>query len=164
MKIDWKRIFITISLVTLLFQMINAVITIVLSMPAQVIIGDSILAPSEATPATVAKEFVLQGTALAPPLIQVIVFAIMSVLVRRTGGWSIFGTIILILQGILFTLASFGEYANPDRFALMPGYIHIVILFIFNLFTAALAVTGVLTLITYKKNKSPANQNLSSNH
>lgn len=147
-KTNWKKGFLIASLACLFLQMAGAVISISLAMPAQVIIDHSILSPNDASQAIVAKEFILSGTALAPPGTMMIVFALFLFIASRRGVLGVAGTILLSLQGILFTFATMGEHVNPDRFPLMPGPIYTMLLSLNQASLVAVSALGILTLVS----------------
>ncbi|KRF05549.1 hypothetical protein ASG89_20705 [Paenibacillus sp. Soil766] len=148
MNMNAKKSFITASVVCLALQIIGVIISIVLAMPAQVAFGDQLLSPTDATSATVAKAFLTNGTALAPPLMLMIIFALLLLAARRIGKWGTFGTALLSLLGLLFTFATLGEYNNPDRFTLVSGNVYVTLLLVNQASITAVTVLGVLTLIT----------------
>jgi uncharacterized membrane protein YGL010W len=148
MNMNWKKYFLTASLICLALQAIGVITSIVFAMPAQVAFGDNLLSPEDATSAIVAKEFLTQGTALAPPLMLMIVFGLLLLAARRTGRWGTVGTTLLALIGLLFTFATLGEYVNPDRFPLIAGEIYMTMLLINQASITAVTVLGVMTLVT----------------
>ncbi|RAP73435.1 hypothetical protein [Paenibacillus montanisoli] len=143
-----KKSFLTASLICLALQVIGVIISIVFAMPAQVAFGDQLLSPADATSATVAKAFLTNGTALAPPLMLMIIFALLLVAATRSGKWGTLGTFLLSLLGLLFTLATLGEYANPERFTLVSGNVYVALLLVNQASIAAVTILGALTLIT----------------
>jgi hypothetical protein len=158
MKTNWKKYFIITAAICLGLQLLGALISILFSMPAQVVFEGPVLAPSEATPALVAQEFVTKGTALAPPLLLTVVYSVIFLLAKRNGPAGVTGTLLLTIIGVLFTFATLGEYTNLDRFPHMPGSIFLINLLINNIFTVGIAVMGIITLtsqlIHFTKKKS----------
>jgi hypothetical protein len=148
MKINWNKYFIRFAAICLGLQILGAVVSIAFSMPAQVVFGGSVLPPNDATPGLVAQEFLSKGTALAPPLLLTVIFAAFLYLALRKGALGVIGTILLIIIGILFTLATSGEYINPYRFPHMPGPIFLVNLVINNIFTTGISILGIIKLIS----------------
>jgi hypothetical protein len=148
MKINWKKTFIVSAFVCLSLQIIGAVISIAFAMPAQVVFGDSVLSPDNATTAIVAKEYVSSGTALAPPVILTVVFTLFFLMARRNKAWGIIGTALLSLIGVLFTFATMGEHANPDRFPLVSGEIYTTLLLLNQASSVAVPVFGILLLVS----------------
>lgn len=155
MKINWKKYFIMTAAICLGLQLLGAIISILFSMPAQVVFGGSVLSPSEATPALVAQEFVSKGTALAPPLLLTVIYTVLFFLAKRKGLAGVTGTILLTIIGILFTFATLGEYTNLDRFSHMPAPLFFINLIINNFFTVGISIMGIITLTSqFTKKKS----------
>jgi hypothetical protein len=158
MKTNWKKYFIMSAAICLGLQLLGALISILFSMPAQVVFGGAVLSPTEATPPLVAQEFVSKGTALAPPLLLTVIYSVIFLLAKRNGLAGITGTTLLTIIGVLFTFATLGEYTNLDRFPHMPAPIFLVNLLINNIFTVGIALMGILTLtsqfINFTKKKS----------
>ncbi|MFP3122597.1 hypothetical protein OH784_07435 [Ectobacillus funiculus] len=148
MKMNWKKYFVVAASICLGSQIFGALISILFSMPAQVVFWGAILDPADATPSLVAKEFLSKGTALAPPLLLTLLYILFFVFSLRKGILGIIGTVLLVVMGILFTFATRGEYTNPTRFPHMPALIFLVILIINNIFTMLISILGVLTFIS----------------
>lgn len=159
MTVKWKSLFNKISLVFFVATILGAVVSILLVMPGKLVIGDSV-AGKEPTMATVALAFVTEGTALAPPLHLMILFGLMFMLFRREDGWGVFGNIILILQGLLFTIATIGELPNPGRYPNMPGPLYVICLVIFFIIYSSVAVVAFMSLMErfrQRKRTPPSN-------
>jgi hypothetical protein len=153
MKVNWKNLFLKVAAICFALQFVGAIISIVFSMPAQVVFGGTALDPQDATPALVAQELLSKGTALAPPLFLTVLFGIMLFLASRKRVLGVIGTILLILVGFLFTMATTGEYANPNRYPNMPGAIYVFLLLLNSTFIIGTSLTGVLSLV-FRRNVS----------
>jgi hypothetical protein len=63
------------------------------------------------------SDFVTSGTALAPPLAFLLLFAVASLLIRRRGVWSTVAQVVLLLISAFMVLGALGEAfagATPD--------------------------------------------------
>jgi hypothetical protein len=58
-------------------------------------------------------DFVSSGTAIAPPLVVLILFAVATALVRRTDRWGAAASIVLVLLSVLMIVGSLGEATAP---------------------------------------------------
>jgi len=153
-NINWKKYFMAASLLCFALQIAGAAISIEMSLPAQAAMGNVPLSPAEATPLLVLKDFVNHGTALAPPLMLMIVFGLLCFIAKRNGKVGMAGTLLLTILGILFTFATIGEYANPDRFANMPGPLYLAMLAINQASIAAVSLLGIATMAMQRVRKS----------
>lgn len=158
MKVNWKYLFLKVAGICFGLQIVGAIVSIIFSMPAQVVLGGAALDPQDATPALVAQELLSKGTALAPPLLLTVLFGIILFLAHRKRVLGVIGTILLILIGILFTMATTGEYTNPNRYPNMPGAIYVFLLFLNSTFIIGTSLTGVLSLI-FQRNVSKEKTN-----
>ncbi|HJR44637.1 MAG TPA: hypothetical protein VJ927_03445 [Actinomycetota bacterium] len=96
-------------------------------------------------PDQVGAEFFTRGTALAPPFVPLLLFAIFIVVARRTDRWGTAAVVGLILLSVVFIVGSLGEaFAAPTpdvpRAALIGSGIAGAIA------SAAVLVTGVALL------------------
>mgnify|MGYP001471836876 CR=1 FL=1 len=65
-------------------------------------------------PDKVGIEFVSRGTAIAPPLVPLLVLGGGALLVRRGRHWSTLGAVVLLLLGVLFVIGGIGEAFAPS--------------------------------------------------
>ncbi|WP_210509199.1 hypothetical protein [Naasia sp. SYSU D00057] len=142
-----KRLFLSVALLSLVLQVVDALLSIAFALPAQVAFGDRPTAPADATPALVAEEFLTKGTALAPPLALMIAFAVFLLLASRKRIVGVIGTVLLVALSVLFTAATIGEYANPDRFPGFPGGVYLALLIVNSLVIAGVIVLGIASLV-----------------
>lgn len=150
MQLNWKKYFMYASLICWALQIAGAVISIGLSMPAQATMGNLPLSPADASPMLVLQDFVFNGTALAPPLTLVIIFGLLCLLASRKGAAGTVGMLLLAILGILFTFAALGEYAQPDRFPHMPGFLYIALLLINQISITAVTVLGPAAVVAQR--------------
>ncbi|WP_210479193.1 hypothetical protein [Naasia sp. SYSU D00948] len=145
-----RRAFLSVSLLCLILQVVGALLSIALAMPAQVAFGDAPTPPSAATPGLVAQEFLSKGTALAPPLAPMVAFAVFLLLATRARALGVIGTVLLVLLGILFTAATIGEYPEPDRFVGMPAAAYLALLLLNQVVVAGVVILGILRLARWR--------------
>jgi hypothetical protein len=79
----WRRRFLVICVLLLILMLIEAIGSIAAQWPAQ--FGGT------GDPDEVASEFFSRGTALAPPFVPLLLFAIFVVVARRTDRWGTAG-------------------------------------------------------------------------
>ena len=90
-----------IALLNLALHSLASLVAIALKLPYAVGgVGD---------PNTVAEDFLVHGTALSAPLVTLIILVILILGVRRVGVWGMLAHILLILLGVVFTVAGFME-------------------------------------------------------
>lgn len=82
-------------------MVVGAIVSIVAGWPAQF--------GGKGDPAEVTSEFFSRGTALAPPFVPLILFAIFVALARRTDRWGTTAIVGTVLLSIIFIVGSLGE-------------------------------------------------------
>ena len=102
----WRQRFLTSCTVLLVVMVVGAIVSIVAGWPAQF--------GGEGDPDAVASEFLTRGTALAPPLIPLLLFALCAFGARRDDRWAMIATIGAVLLAVVFVIGSLGEaFASP---------------------------------------------------
>ncbi len=91
--------FVQAALVTLALQVVLAAVSIALNWPSQF----------DGVGTDAGDEFATRGTALAPPLVPIAVFAAGIALAARHDRWATFGTVLVCLMCTLFVVGSVGE-------------------------------------------------------
>jgi hypothetical protein len=108
----------------LALQVVLAVVSIALNWPSQF----------DGVGTDAGEEFVTRGTALAPPLLPMVVFAAGIALATREGRWRTLGVVLVCLMCTLFVVGSVGELrAEPTD----------------DVPRAVLVASGVLGLLVY---------------
>ncbi|HEY8590070.1 MAG TPA: hypothetical protein VIL55_11020 [Naasia sp.] len=149
-----KRGLLIAGLVSLAMQVVGAAISIGAALPAQVAFGDTLLDPADATPALVAQEFLTKGTALAPPVFLTIAFAVMLFLATRRRAAGVVGAVLLTVLSVLFTVATLGEYANPDRFPDFSSTAYLLLLILNQITITATILFGVAAVVAAFRNRT----------
>jgi len=144
--LNWRKYFLAAALICFALQIVGAAISIGMALPAQATMGNVPLSPAEASPMLVLKDFVANGTALAPPLMLMVIFGLLIFVASRKGKLSVVGTLLLTILGILFTFATLGEYVNPDRFANMSGSLYLMMLIINQASIAGVIILGIAAI------------------
>lgn len=129
----WRRRFLLVCGLLLVLMVVGAVVSIAAGWPAQF--------GGQGDPDDVASEFLSRGTALAPPLVPLLLFAIFVALARRGDRWGTAGVTGTMLLSIVFIIGSLGEAfagSTPDvpRAALVTSGI------VGTLVSAAVLATG----------------------
>lgn len=60
-----------------------------------------------------AQEWVARGTAISPPLVPMIIFAISILLALRRSRWGTAGVVLICLLGVVFIIGALGEALAP---------------------------------------------------
>ncbi len=116
--------FVRAALATLALQIVLAVVSIALNWPSQF----------DGVGTDAGDEFATRGTALAPPLVPIAVFAAGIALAARRDRWATFGIVLVCLMCTLFVVGSVGELrAEPTD----------------DVPRAVLVASGVLGLLLY---------------
>jgi hypothetical protein len=90
--------------VVLVLQVVLAVVSIAVNWPSQF----------DGVGTNAGEEFVTRGTAVAPPLVPMLLFAAALVLAQRGGRWRTVGLVVICLLCVLFVVGSLGElFAEP---------------------------------------------------
>ena len=116
--------FVRAAAATLALQAVLAAVSIALNWPSQF----------DGVGTDASEEFATRGTALAPPLLPMLVFAAGIALAARGGRWGTVGIVLVCLMCTLFLVGSIGELA-ADPTADVPQ--------------AVLVASGVLGLVLY---------------
>ncbi len=116
--------FVGAAAATLGLQVVLAAVSIALNWPSQF----------DGVGTDAGEEFATRGTALAPPLLPMLVFAAGIALATRPGRWGTVGVVLVCLMCTLFVLGSLGEL-RADPTDDVPG--------------AVLVTSGVLGLVLY---------------
>jgi hypothetical protein len=93
--------FAQVALATLALQIVLAAISIALNWPSQF----------DGVGTDAGDEFATRGTALAPPLVPMVVFAAAIALAVRRDRWATVGIVLVCLMCTLFVVGSVGELA-----------------------------------------------------
>lgn len=102
----WRRRLFSTCLLLLVLMIVGAVVSIAAEWPAQF--------GGEGDPDEVASEFLSRGTALAPPLAPLVLFAVFTALTMRRDVWGAVGIVGVMLLSLLFIVGSLGEaFAGP---------------------------------------------------
>lgn len=105
----WRRRFLMSCTVLVVVMVVGAIVSIAAGWPAQF--------GGEGDPDAVATEFLTRGTALASPLIPLLLFALCTFGARRDDRWALIATIGAVLLAVVFVIGSLGEAfasATPD--------------------------------------------------
>jgi hypothetical protein len=118
-------------------MVVGAIVSIAAGWPAQF--------GGEGDPDAVASEFLTRGTALAPPLIPLLLFVLCAFGARRDDRLGTIATIGAVLLAVAFVIGSLGEAFAPEtpdvpRAALLASGV------IGALFSLAVIVTGLARL------------------
>jgi len=157
MGLSWRKYFLVAALICFTLQIVGAALSIGMALPAQATMGNVALSPTEASPMLVLKDFFTHGTALAPPLLLMTLFGLLCLIARLKGKPGVAGTLLLIILSLLFTFATLGEYANPDRFANMPGPVYLAMLILNQASIAAVILLGIAAIAVRRVRKSSVN-------
>lgn len=102
----WRRRFLFVCGLLLILMVVGAIVSIAAGWPAQF--------GGKGDPDEVASEFFSRGTALAPPFVPLLLFAIFVPLARRTDRWGTAAVIGTLLLSVVFIVGSLGEaFAEP---------------------------------------------------
>ena len=102
----WRRRFLFVCGLLLILMVVGAIVSIAAGWPAQF--------GGKGDPDEVASEFFSRGTALAPPFVPLLLFAIFVLLARRTDRWGTAAVIGTLLLSVVFIVGSLGEaFAEP---------------------------------------------------
>lgn len=97
----WRQRFLMSCTVLVVVMVVGAIVSIAAGWPAQF--------GGQGDPEAVASEFLTRGTALAPPLIPLVLFALCAFGARRDGRWTMVATIGAVLLAVVFVIGSLGE-------------------------------------------------------
>ena len=97
----WRQRFLTSCTLLIAVMVVGAIISIAAGWPAQF--------GGRGDPDSVASEFLTRGTAFAPPLIPLVLFALCAFGARRDGRWAMVATVGAILLAVVFVIGSLGE-------------------------------------------------------
>lgn len=106
-------------------------------------------------PQRVGAEFLTRGTAIAPPLVPLLILGGAAFLVRKGRRWRTIGAVVLLLLGVVFVIAGLGEAFAPS-----PATAPRAVLLVGGVIAAGggvvLAGLSVATLIaTYRRRSQP---------
>lgn len=108
-RIDEQRRVWSLCILLLALMVVGTVVAIVAQWPAQF--------GGRGDPNDVPSEFLTRGTALSPPLVPLILFAVGTALLVRRDSWAVVGMVLNILLSVAFIIGSVGEAAaapSPD--------------------------------------------------
>jgi hypothetical protein len=88
------------------YAALAAIVSILLGWPAQF--------GGRGDPAQVAVEFVVRGTATAPPLLPLIALGVAGWSARFAGRWGLLAAGVLSILGVLFVVGGLGEILAPE--------------------------------------------------
>jgi MFS family permease len=129
----WRNRFQFTCFLLLILMVAGAIISIVADWPAQF--------GGKGDPDEVASEFFSRGTALAPPFVPLLLFAIFVALARRADRWGTVAVAGTMLLSIVFIVGSLGEaFAEPTPH--VPRVVLIASGIIGSLVSALVLVTG----------------------
>lgn len=97
----WRQRFLTSCTVLFAVMVVGVIISIGAGWPAQF--------GGQGDPDAVASEFLTRGTALAPPLIPLVLFALFAFGAQRDDRWGTIATIGAVLLAVVFVIGSLGE-------------------------------------------------------
>lgn len=97
----WRQRFLRSCLVLIVVMVVGALISIAAGWPAQF--------GGKGDPDSVASEFLTRGTALAPPLIPLLLFALCTFGAQRDDRWAMIATVGAVLLAVVFVIGSLGE-------------------------------------------------------
>lgn len=120
-----------------LIMIVGAIVSIVAGWPAQF--------GGKGDPVEVTSEFFSRGTALAPPFVPLILFAIFMAVARRTDRWGTAAIVGTVLLSIVFIVGSLGE-AFAESTPHVPRVVLISSGIIGSFVSALVLVTGAATL------------------
>jgi len=129
----WRRRFLLVCGLLLLLMVIGSVVSIAAGWPAQF--------GGRGDPNEVASEFLSRGTALAPPLVPLVLFVIFVAVARRGDRWGTAAVIGTMLLSIIFIIGSLGE-AFADSTPDVPRAALVISGVVGTLLPAAVLVTG----------------------
>ena len=96
--------FTTAAAAVLALQVVLAAISIAANWPSQF----------DGVGTNAGEEFVTRGTAVAPPLVPMLLFAAALALALRRGRWRTVGVVVICLLCVVFVVGSLGElFAEP---------------------------------------------------
>lgn len=84
-----------------------------------------------------------------------ILFGLLVMLFKREDGWGMFGNIILILQGLIFTIATILEFPNPGRYSNMPGSLYAICLGILLLINIGIVIVAFMSFLKRLRHRKP---------
>lgn len=127
------------SLLILLTIVVDLVVSFVYKLPYEF--------GGHGDPNNMAADFVAHGTALAPPLVPIILLVVFTILAPSRRWWGTLSVVGLILLGVLFAVGQLGESFVPGGFT-GSGAVAIGILRVVGIFLAVLMVVfGALELV-----------------
>lgn len=102
----WRQRFLMSCTVLLVVMVVGVIVSIGAGWPAQF--------GGQGDPDAVTSEFFTRGTALAPPLIPLVLFALCAFGARRDDRWATIATIGAVLLAVVFVIGSLGEAFTSD--------------------------------------------------
>lgn len=142
-----RRRFQFACLLLVVIMVAGAAISIIAQWPAQF--------GGRGNPDEVASEFLSRGTALAPPLGPLLLFAAFAALARRADRWGTAAIVGAMLLSIVFIVGSLGEaFAEPTRD--VPRVVLITSGIVGSLLSAFVLVTGAAALRGNAAEKEPS--------
>jgi uncharacterized membrane protein YhaH (DUF805 family) len=102
----WRRRFLFVCGLLVIVMVVGAAVSIAAEWPAQF--------GGQGDPDEVAAEFLSRGTALAPPVAPLLLFAICAALASRRDRWGTTAVVGAMLLSVVFIIGSLGEaFAEP---------------------------------------------------
>jgi hypothetical protein len=137
---------VSVSVLILITFIIDLVVSIVYKLPYEF--------GGHGDPNTVAEDFVAHGTALAPPLVPIILLVVFAILAPSRRWWGTLAVVGLIILGVVFIIGGLGESFVPGDFSGI-GAIGIGALRAVGLLLALLMVLfGVLDLMKRQRRRA----------